>query len=116
MVGRQNEEDNEELDQLSDVYSVLSQDAKTIISDLEGGVVMWREASAGSAASAGLILILILTAFRFYPPGSSIEGWLYVIGSSVIGALMAFFSAFGFRKYFQLKRKYSSLFERAKKL
>ena len=115
MVGSENE-DGEELDELSDVYSVLSQDAKAIISDLKDGVMMWREASAGAAASVGFILILILTALRFYPPGNSIEGWLYVIGSSVIGIIMAFISASGFRKYFQIKKKYSSLFEKAKKL
>jgi hypothetical protein len=116
MASRENERDNEDLDQLSDIYSVLRQDAKAIVLDLKGGVVMWREAAAGAAASSGFILILILTAFRFYPPGDSIEGWAYVIGSTLVGVAMAFISVVGFRKYFLLKKKYSSLFERAEKL
>jgi hypothetical protein len=114
--GIDEKEEEKELDELSDIYSVLKQDAKVIISDLKGGVTMWREAAAGSAASSGFIIILILTAFRFYPPDSSIEGWAYVIGSACVGVIMAFISAFGFRKYFQLKKKYTSLFERARKL
>jgi hypothetical protein len=72
--------EEEELGGLSDVYSILTNDAKSIIFDLKGGVAMWREAAAGAAASAGFIVILILTAFRFYSP-SSIEGWTYVIGA-----------------------------------
>ena len=110
------EEEERELDSLSDVYSVLKDDAKSIINDLSGGVTMWREAAGGAAASAGFILILILTAFRFYPPGNSIEGWAYVIGSSIVGLIMAVISAIGFRKYFQLRKKYAPLFEKAKKL
>jgi len=110
------EKEDEELDQLSDIYSVLREDAKTIILDLEGGVAMWRESAAGAAASAGFVLILILTAFRFYPPGNSIEGWVYVIGSALVGVAMALISVVGFRKYFQLRKKYSSLFQKAEKL
>ena len=110
------EDDERELNQLSDVYSVLKQDAKSIIRDLEGGVVMWREAAAGAAASAGFILILILTAFRYYPPGSSIEGWTYILGAAILAAVMAGISVNGFRKYFQLKKKYSPLFQKARKL
>ncbi len=108
-------EKDEELEKLSDVYAILKQDAKAIILDLKGGVVMWREAAAGAAACAGFILILILTAFRFYPP-TSIEGLAYVIGSSVVAVVMAIISGVGFRRYFQLKKKYSSLFERAEKM
>jgi uncharacterized BrkB/YihY/UPF0761 family membrane protein len=109
------EKDDEQLDQLSDVYSILKQDAKAIIYDLKGGIVMWREAAAGSATSAGFIVILILTAFRFYPP-NSIEGWTYVIGAGVLAVVMAVISVIGFRRYFQLRKKYAPLFERASKL
>jgi hypothetical protein len=111
-------DDEEELDQLSDVYSVLKQDAKAIIYDLKGGVVMWREAAGGAAASAGFIIILILMAFRYYPPWTwpSIEGWGYVIVAGVVAAIMAVTSGIGFRKYFALMKKYSPLFERAEKM
>ena len=109
------ENDAEELDKLSDVYSVLTKDAKSIIFDLKGGVAMWREAAAGAAASAGFIVILILTAFRFYPP-SSIEGWAYILGAGALAVIMAVISAFGFRKYFVLSKKYRPLFQKAEKL
>ena len=109
------QDETEKFDKLSDVYSVLTQDAKTIILDLESGVTMWREASAGSAASAGFIVILILTAFRFYPP-ESIEGWAYVIGAGMLAVVMSAISANGFRRYFSLKKKYSPLFQKVEKL
>jgi uncharacterized BrkB/YihY/UPF0761 family membrane protein len=107
--------DSEEFSKLSDVYSILTQDAKTIIEDLEGGVTMWREAAAGAAASAGFIVILILTAFRFFPP-TSLAGSAYVAGSGIVAAMMALISAIGFRKYFSLRKKYSSLFQKVKTL
>src|SRR5579871_6122151 len=107
------EDDDEELGKLSDVYTVLTRDAKAIILDLKGGVVMWREAAAGAAASTGFILILILTAFRFYPP-SSLEGWAYVLGAGIVAVIMAFLSFNGFRRYFQLKKKYGPLSPRLK--
>jgi|SRR5579862_9168608 len=113
MSGPENED--KEINDLSDIYSALRHDAKAIIYDLKGGVVMWREAAAGAAASTGFILILILTAFRFYPP-NSIEGWAYVTGAGIVALIMAFISASGFRKYFKLKRKYDPLFQKAEKL
>jgi len=108
--------DEEEERELADIYSILKQDAKSIIFDLKGGVTMWREAAAGAAASTGFILIFILNAFRYTPPGSSLEGWAYIIGSGIVAVVMAIFSVIGFRRYFHLKRKYKSLFERAEKL
>ena len=76
---------------------------------------MWREAAGGAAASAGFILILILTTFHYSPPGNSLEGWAYVVGSAIVALIMSVISAIGFRKYFQLRRKYAPLFEKAKK-
>jgi uncharacterized BrkB/YihY/UPF0761 family membrane protein len=110
-----NRDEEEELGKLSDVYSVLTKDARSIVFDLKGGVAMWREAAAGAAASAGFIVILILTAFRFYPP-SSMEGWGYVLGAGALAVIMATISAIGFRKYFILQKKYRPLFQKAEKL
>jgi uncharacterized BrkB/YihY/UPF0761 family membrane protein len=115
MARPETENDGEELNKLSDVYTVLTTDAKEIIRDLKGGVLMWREAAAGAAASAGFIIILILTAFRYYPP-SSIDGWVYVIGAGILAVVMALISANGFRKYFMLEKKYASLFRKADEL
>src|SRR5579872_6586829 len=104
-TNRGESEEEREINQLSDAYSVLKNDARSIIADLEGGVVMWREASAGAAASAGFIIILILTSFRFYPSGTSIWGWAYIIGAAALAIVMVAISVNGFRKYFQLTKK-----------
>ena len=108
--------DDEEIGQLSDVYSVLKHDAKSIVLDLEGGVMMWREAAAGAAACTGFIIFLILTTFKFYNLGWSAEGWAYIIGSIVVAGVMAVISATGFQKYFRLRKKYSTLFQKAQKM
>jgi hypothetical protein len=114
-MSQNKDNDEEELDSLSDIYSVLTKDAKTIILDLKGGVAMWREAAAGAAASAGFIVILILTAFRFYSP-SSLEGWTYIVVAGILAVVMAIISGAGFRKYSILKKKYGPLFQKAEKL
>jgi hypothetical protein len=113
---RENDEDEKELNQLSDVYSVLRQDAKAIISDLKGGIGMWREAAYGSATVAGFIIILILTAIKYGPTPDTLEGLVYVIVASITAVAMAVISARGFRKYSQLRKKYAPLFARAEKM
>ena len=109
-------DEENEVDNLSEIYSTLRQDAKAIVYDLKGGITMWREAAAGAAASAGFITILILNMFHFSPPGNSVEGWAYILFAAAIASVMAVMSAFGFRTYFQLRKKYAPLFERALKL
>jgi len=110
------ENDDKEINELSDIYSILRLDAKAIINDLKGGIVMWREAAGGAAASTGFIIILILTMFHYSPPGQSLESWAYVIGAGLVAVVMTIISVTGFRRYFQLRKKYASLFERARKL
>jgi hypothetical protein len=39
-------DDEKEVKELSEIYDVLRSDARQIIADLHGGVVMWREAAA----------------------------------------------------------------------
>jgi len=108
-------DDEKEVNELSEIYDVLKRDAKEIVSDLEGGVAMWREAAGGAAASAGFIIILILTAFHYGMFGG-VEFWAYVLGAGAVAVVMVAISAFGFRKYFLLRRRYASLFGKAKKL
>ena len=50
--------DEDDLLELADIYSVLKSDAKTIVADLQGGVTMWREAAAGAIASAGFVILI----------------------------------------------------------
>ena len=109
-------DDENDVDDLSEIYATLRQDAKAIVYDLKGGITMWREAAAGAATSAGFIIILILNMFHFTPPGNSLEGWAYVFFAAAIAVVMAVISAIGFRTYFQLRKKYAPLFERALKL
>ncbi|MGI0079692.1 MAG: hypothetical protein ACRECH_08710 [Nitrososphaerales archaeon] len=107
-----------EFNELSDIYNVLKQDAKAIIRDLEGGVVMWREAAAGAVASTGFLTILILFYFKYSFAQEPIVALRWATLGLFLGMalVMAVVGAIGFRKYFQLRRKYRPLFARAKKL
>jgi hypothetical protein len=113
----ENSDDGREVKELSEIYDVLKNDAKEIVADLRGGVTMWREAAAGAAASAGFIVILILTAFHYGMfGGGGLEFWAYVSGAGVLALMMGGISVVGFRKYYLLRKRYASLFSRAKKL
>ena len=116
MAKKAEEGEDPEVEDLSEIYSTLRQDAKAIIYDLKGGIIMWREAAYGTATIVGFIIILILTAIKYGPTPNTTEGLVYVIAASITAVAMAVISARGFRKYFRLKKKYSPLFERAKKL
>jgi len=110
-------DDQDEMKALSEIYDELKVDAKEIVADLKGGVAMWREAAAGSAASAGFIVILILTAFHYGMfGGTGAEFWGYVVAAAAVALVMGGISLFGFRKYFALKRRYADLFNKAAKL
>ena len=108
------DDDESELNELSDVYSVLKQDAKSIIADLRGGVIMWREAAGANVAVAGFVIVLALTSLHYGPEG--IEGFLIRLGYLFIAAVSIYYATIGFRKYFRLLRKYQGLFERVRKL
>lgn len=117
-MSKKNDDEDDKLDELSDIYNVLKSDAKTIVDDLHSGVAMWREASAGAVASTGFLVILILFYLRF---SWSLEPlvlvrWLTVALWLVMAVIMAYIGTAGFAKYFKLRKKYSNLFEKAKKL
>jgi hypothetical protein len=107
-------DDETEVAELSEIYAVLRDDAKTIVNDLKGGVAMWREAAGANVATAGFLLILALTTWHSGPSG--FEGTILVGAQLLLAAVMLGFAAFGFRKYFQLVRKYQGLFKKAEKL
>jgi hypothetical protein len=113
----ENLDDEKEVKELSEIYEVLKNDAREIILDLEGGVTMWREAAAGALASAGFIVILIQT---FLVTAASQEpAWestLTLGFMAAVGIIMSAIAAWGFRRYFQLRRKYADLFRRAEHL
>ena len=103
-----------EVEELSEIYGVLRDDAKTIVNDLRGGVVMWREAAGANAATAGFLLILALTTWHYGPTG--LEGSLLIGAQLALAAVMLGFAVLGFRKYFRLVRKYQGLFKKAEQL
>jgi hypothetical protein len=107
-------EPDADVEELSEIYDVLRSDAKKIVNDLRGGVVMWREAAGANLAAAGFITILALTTFRYGPSG--FEGTVIFAAELILAAVMAGLAAFGLRKYFTLTRRYQGLFQRAEKL
>ena len=117
----QTEDDSEVLKQLSDIYEELRGDAKQIVVDLEGGVAMWREASAGAFASAMFLVILALT-FAHGSAGNPLDFWgsigltIFVALAAILAVAMTAFGAFGFRRYYLLKRRYAGLFAKVAKL
>ena len=106
--------DDAEVAQLSEIYDALRTDARSIVEDLRGGVIMWREAAGANAAAAGFILILALTTYRYGPSG--LEGAATIAAQLVLAAILLCFSVYGFRKYFRLSRRYRPIFQRAEKL
>jgi hypothetical protein len=109
-------ENHEELGSLSDIYDVLRQDAKTIVNDLRGGVVMWREAAGANLAAAGFLLILALTTYERLGGVGFDEGTIILAAQIALALVLIGFAVVGVRRYLQLQRKYAGLFERAKKL
>ena len=107
-----------DLGELSDIYGVLKQDAKTIIDDLHDGVTMWREAAAGAFASTAFMVFFILFYLRYSWSQEPIVivRWLTLGLFLVMAVVMAYITVAGLVKYYQLRRKYSNLFEKAKKL
>lgn len=106
--------DDVEVAKLTEIYDVLRSDAKQIVADLRGGVVMWREAAGANVAVAGFVLVLALTSINYGPGG--VEGIAIRLAYLVVAAVSVYYAVVGFRKYFQLTRRYQGLFERAKKL
>jgi len=107
-------DDYAEVEELSEIYGVLSDDAKTIVNDLRGGVAMWREAAGANIATAGFLFILALTTWHYGPSG--LEGTLLVGAQLTLAAVMLGLAILGLRKYFRLVRKYQGLFKKAEQL
>ena len=109
-------ESQEELGSLSDIYDVLRQDAKTIVADLRGGVMMWREVAGANLAAAGFLLILALTTYERFGAAGLGEATILIAAQVVLAFVLVGLAFVGLRRYLQLMRKYAGLFNRAKKL
>jgi hypothetical protein len=124
--------DEPEIAELSEVYGMLKRDAKDLLYDLLDGVTLWRSTARilfGVAIIAfilGLLFLwgasravhLIITAPGFLIELTSFFNDLALIGVFMLG-LAAVTTLAGVRyrrKYFSLRKKYSELYETAKRL
>lgn len=114
VVTMSNSDDEKEVKELSEIYDALKVDAKQIIHDLKGGVLMWREAAAANVAVAGFVAVLAATT-AFYGPGG-LEGIAIRIAYILVAAVSLAYAVSGFKKYFRLRRRYAALFAKARKL
>jgi hypothetical protein len=116
--------DEKKFEELAEVYGLLKKDAKDMLQDLLQGVSLWRSASR-------LLFGFALLSFALVPlfvwGSATTEGSSIGFGLSTGLGLIAIFmfalgsvtSLTGLRyraKYFKLKKKYSELYEAAKKL
>jgi hypothetical protein len=124
--------DAPEIAELSEVYGMLKRDAKDMLHDLLDGVTLWRSTARilfGIAVIAfilGLLFLwsatraihLVVAAPGFLNELTSFFNDLSLIGVFMLGlgAVTTLAGAHYRRKYYSLRRKYSELFETAKKL
>jgi hypothetical protein len=74
------EDEDKELDELSDIYDTLRSDVKDIVHDLKGGVKMWSEAAGANLTAAGFILLHALASYRLLSnPALASEGGLIIV-------------------------------------
>lgn len=113
----ENSDGEKEVKELSEIYEVLKSDAKEIVFDLQGGVTMWREAAAGALASAGFTVIITLTFLGTAANQEPVWASILTLGFfAAVAIMMSAIGVWGFRRYFQLRRKYAGLFRLAKSL
>ena len=124
--------DEPEIAELSQVYVMLRRDAKGMLYDLLDGVSLWRSTSrilfglATVAFILGLLFLwgasraihLTIAAPGFLNELNSFFNDLLLIGVFMLGlGVVTLLSGVRYRqKYYLLRRKYSELFETAKKL
>ncbi len=124
--------DVSEIAELSEVYGMLKRDAKDMLYDLLDGVTLWRSTARilfGIAIIAfilGLLFLwgasraihLIIAAPGFLNELTSFFTDLALIGVFMLGlgAVTTLAGVHYRRKYYSLRKKYSELYETAKKL
>ncbi|HEY6282689.1 MAG TPA: hypothetical protein VIW22_02055 [Nitrososphaerales archaeon] len=109
-----NSDDEKEVKELSEIYDTLRSDAKQIIHDLKGGVMMWREAASANVAIAGFVAVWAITSITYGPGG--LEGYAFGFAWIIVVAVSTYYAVSGFKKYFRLRKRYAELFAKARKL
>lgn len=109
------EQSSNEIADLSQLYTLLQQDAKLLVTDLRDGVSMWNSAGRLMVYLSLLgFFLAYLNQFPQTPLGVwKAVGLISALALGVAGAIGYFFTH---RKYSKLVRKYRELFRLAEKL
>jgi hypothetical protein len=115
--------DEPDIAELSEVYQMLKRDAKDMLSDLLSGVTLWRSTARilfGIAITAFILGPLFILGPHFIAGLPSIgihfagiASGIFMLGLGVIATLSG---VEYMRKYYSLRKKYSELYETAKKI
>jgi hypothetical protein len=112
--------DQEKFADLADVYGLLKRDAKDMLQDLLDGVSLWKHTARvmfGVAALAFALVPLFAWGASSTGPGFLAAGLgLIAIFMFGLGSVTSFTGLRYRRKYLILRKKYSELYETAKKL
>ena len=103
-----------EIGELSEVYRMLKRDAKDMLYDLLEGVKLWRSTARilfGIAIIAFILGLLFLWGHSFHADFGLIG--VFMLG---LGAVTTFAAVRYRTKYYSLRKKYSELYELAKKI
>lgn len=107
--------DEDEPEELSQVYEILRKDLKMLIDDLYNGVSMWKTTSIMTTYLGGIgFLLAFITAYPQTLPLTST--YVAITGAVGLGGAALIHTAYTFRRYKQLRKKYSRLFEIASSL
>ena len=97
---------------MAEVYSALRNDAKNLISDLQGGVRMWVRNSIASI----LIAVGATQSLWYWVPNSSWTNPFFVVPAAIFLGSGFVFAGYYYWHARILRTKYSRLFDAAKKL
>ena len=117
--------DEKKLTDLAEVYGILKRDAKDMLQDLLDGVSLWRS-TARILFGFALLSFALVPLFIWGSATTGGQGNLAISLSTGLGLIAVFLFGLGlvtsltgvrYRwRYLQLRKKYSELYETAKKL
>ena len=111
----ESESEDDEIEEVSEVYDTLRKDAKPLITDLVEGVSMWQSYSH-LLLYLGLLGFFLAWITAFPRVLSVADIWVSGIAAAGLGITGVAASFWASSKYRRLKRKYLKLFEIASRL
>jgi len=109
------EPDDEEIQEISEVYDILRRDAKLLLTDFKEGVSMWNTTSILMLYLA-VLGIFLASAAAFPRILVAPNPLVTIIAFGALGIASAIGSILTRHKYRKLKTKYTKLFEIASRL